>query len=105
MKSIKDRSKRQEKRLEEEFEGKRTPASGALYGSPGDVMTKKLFIEAKTTKARQHTLKLDTLEKMEQQSFGSRKTPIMIVSFETARRDFVILSKEDFQLLTREEIT
>lgn len=100
--SNRKRSQKQEKRIGKELSGKLQPGSGSTAAYKGDIISAlgdRYFIEAKLTNARQVTLKLDTIEKMERDAQGTRNTPIMIVTFEQAHRDFVIIAKEDFQLL------
>jgi hypothetical protein len=96
------RSIHQEKRLASELGGRTQPGSGAMWHMKGDVITDRLFVEAKLTDKKQYTLKLETLEKVAAQAPISGKIPTMIVTFELARRDFAIIPKEDLMLLLEE---
>lgn len=102
MKTGKERSKKQEKRLAKEFKGRVTPASGARH-IKGDVLGEQFFIEAKTTSKKQYTLKKETLDKLEREAVTSRKIPALIIQFEMDRREFAIISKEDLQALAEKE--
>lgn len=102
-KSSKQRSKEQERRLAKKFGGEVQPGSGAPVNRKGDIVTDTYLMEAKTTSARQVTLRLDVLEKIEGEAFQARKNPALVITFEPARRDFVVLSMEDFQALMEKE--
>lgn len=97
--SNRKRSQRQENRLRKELGGRLQPGSGSVAAYKGDILGAldgRVMVEAKTTAARQYTMKLDTLEKMERDAQGTRCSPALVLTFESAKRDFVVMSKEDF---------
>jgi len=87
-------SEKQEHRIAKEFGGRKTANSGATYGQ-NDVKTPLFDIEAKTTKSNQFILRLADIHTMERKS-DKDKTPLFIIEFENAGREFVLLDKQDF---------
>lgn len=97
--SNRKKSQRQEKRLAGELGGRVQPGSGSVAAYKGDItgaLDGRVMVEAKTTSARQFVMKLDTLEKMERDAQGTGCSPALVLTFESAKRDFVLMSKEDF---------
>ncbi len=79
------RSIQQETRIAVQIGGRRVPGSGALPGSPGDVVQRpemdgqSLLIEAKFTDAAQYTLKAETWRKVQGEAILARRIPVMQV--------------------------
>ena len=70
-----------ETRLAQELNARLRPASGAMAGAKGDMSTKHVLIEAKSTTARSMTLQHDWLAKIAGEARDAAKVPALIVSF------------------------
>ena len=92
--STRKRSDKQETRLAKSFGGRKTCNSGAKF-SENDVKTPKFSIEAKTTKKKQFTLKLEELKKMERKA-PFKKTPLFVLNFEETGDEYILLPISDF---------
>lgn len=92
-------SENQEKRLAKDFGGRKTVNSGATFGQ-NDVITKEFEIEAKTTKSKQFILKISDMAKMFKKC-SIDKIALFIVEFSEEKEEFVILRKDDFLSLTK----
>lgn len=94
----------QERRLAQEFGGRRTPASGAL-SIKGDVQTVDTLVEAKTTAKTQYTVRLKDLKKLEDQARGVGKRPLFVIELHNEAEvrlihsEWVLLPKHDYQEL------
>ena len=68
-------SKKQEKRVAKDLEGRRTPNSGATPWTKGDVVTKKFLVECKTSTSRKETVSISKkwLEKLPEETFADGK--------------------------------
>lgn len=108
MKTVKRRSQKQEKSVAKEFNAKVTVASGALWGSKGDVRNSRYLIECKTTEKDYYSLTAKVWEKIEQEAIRDHmRIPLMVIDLED--RDRVIVfrpqdfdSKIDTRCLQRE---
>jgi len=113
--TTKDKSTKQERRLAKETGGITTPGSGALW-MKGDVQTRGStdpfadlptgeVIEAKTTKHKQISLKLDWLTKVGREAAAVGKRPVLIIEFDneslrpTDSREYVVIPKGDYDVL------
>lgn len=74
--------------------GRRTPASGALWFQKGDVVTDSFLIEAKRTDKNSMSIRLDVWEKIRREALLSGRIPLLAV--EIRGREFVVLDLEDF---------
>ncbi|WUF86880.1 hypothetical protein OHV16_25980 [Streptomyces sp. NBC_00470] len=89
------RSKRQEQRLSEKFPGgKRNPGSGNGWIYKNDIRSDQYSIEAKTTQARQFTLKLADLLTAERHALQSGRD--MLFALEMGNRNWLIMAEELF---------
>lgn len=96
---------RHEKALARDLGGALTPASGAL-GMKGDVhggaieVGQRVMAEAKSTQARQITLKLDWLEKLLNESFEARMEPVLFLRLDSMSsanyQDWAVVPKDRY---------
>lgn len=92
------RSKSQEERAATDLGGKRTPASGAMWSSKGDVKARRFLVECKRTEAASYTLKLSELTKIHIEAMQAGKEPAMQVEFGKSR--FAVIPWNLFVALT-----
>lgn len=83
-----------EDKLHEEGK-KKTPMSGATWADKEDNQDEYLLIQAKATKFKSYTLKLDDLRSVVRNAAIKGKVGAMFLSF--AGNEFVILSRKDFE--------
>jgi hypothetical protein len=95
------RSRRQEKFLANKFRGQEQPASGAMWHAKGDVKTDRLLFEAKTTGMRSYSLSVETMDKIAREAIGTNRKPALHIRFERERRDFVVLTLDDYEELVQ----
>lgn len=84
----------QELATAEAFEGRTTPASGALWGSKGDVVTDAEMVENKRTDKNQIILKKSDLRKLWSEATASGKVPYMAIEIDGDR--YVLHAEGDF---------
>ena len=96
MKTIKRRSQKQEKSVAKDFNARVTVASGALWGSKGDVRNSKYLIECKTTEKDYYSLTATVWEKIEQKTIKNHmRIPLMVIDLEDRDR-VVVFRPKDF---------
>ena len=96
MKTIKRRSQKQEKSVAKDFNARVTVASGALWGSKGDVRNSKYLIECKTTEKDYYSLTATVWEKIEQEAIRDHmRIPLMVIDLEDRDR-VVVFRPKDF---------
>ena len=103
MKTVKRRSQKQEKSVAKEFNARVTVASGALWGSKGDVRSDKFLIECKTTEKDYYSLTSKVWEKIEQEAIRDHmRIPLMVIDLEDKYRVVVFRPKDfDTEIDTR----
>ena len=102
MKTTRDYSDKQEKELAKMFNGKPTVNSGGTKFGGGDVLTKDLFIEAKTTTTDRQSfpIKKEWLEKAREQAFEQHKNFwTLAFRFSPDGRDYYVVDKKCIDLL------
>jgi len=72
-----------ERHLQKQLGGKLTPGSRV-----GDLQYEDLLIEKKSTEKRSISLKQDYLEKIDRIAFENRRTPALVVEFETTKSNY-----------------
>lgn len=90
-----------EKRTGKAVGGKGTPGSGARWHSKGDVKTKKILFEVKSTDKSSMSVKRHWLDKIEQEAFASRRMPVLVLVFGDKR--YYVLREAEFQSKVQEE--
>jgi len=88
-----DSSKKQEKRIADDLEGRVQPASGSRWGYKRDVTTPEFFIEAKTSDASSVSIVEKDLRFLKQQAYQQGKIPVYIV--ELRGESVAVLPKEE----------
>lgn len=98
------RSRKQEERLEREFGGQRSAASGAFWSRKGDVRSDEYLIEAKTTLSKGYRLTLAALVENERHAVLDGRVPLFEIEFAGGARprSFVVMAREDFDALREE---
>lgn len=102
MKTTRDYSNKQEKELARMFKGKPTANSGGTKFGGGDVLTKDLFIEAKTTMIdrQSFSIKKEWLEKAREQAFEQHKNFwTLAFRFSPDGKDYYVVDKRCIDLL------
>jgi hypothetical protein len=99
-----NKSKRQEKEIAKEVNGRRRPFSGARLTLKGDVFSDRLLIECKRTEQKSLNVKVDWLDKIYNHANGVLKIPAVVIDFDCARvKRWVMLPWYDFLRLIEEE--
>lgn len=89
---VKKKSQLQEKRVAKEVSGKTVIASGALWGSKGDVRNDSFLIECKITGKKYYTLSFTTWEKIYKEAIrDSGRIPVMCIDLEDGKSKLAIL--------------
>ena len=91
-------STKQEKMVAKKLSGKTTINSGATLGQ-NDVITDNVEVECKTTSKDSFTVKYSDWEKLRHKC-GADKMPIMVFELQKQKKNFVLLSLEDYEYLT-----
>ena len=96
MKTVKRRSQKQEKGVAKDFNAKVTVASGALWGTKGDVRNDLFLIECKTTEKDFYSITTKVWEKIEEEALkdGMRR-PLLIVDLRDTDR-YVVFNPNQF---------
>lgn len=94
MKTVKKRSQKQEKSVAKDFDAKVVVASGALWGSKGDVRSDKCLIECKTTEKPYYSVTAKVWEKIEREALkDGMRIPLLIIDLEDKDRVVVFNPK------------
>lgn len=89
-------SKNQESRVAKEVLGKVTPASGALWGSKGDVRNDLFLIECKTTKKDFYSLTFTVWDKIYVEAIkDGLRIPVMCIDLNNGSKRFAVLCTKD----------
>ena len=79
--TTRDASKKQEKRIAKELDGKTQAGSGSVWGYRRDVVTPELLIEAKTTTTGKYALSIKDLKHLKFQAYSEGKIPAYVIEF------------------------
>jgi hypothetical protein len=94
---VKKKSQNQEKRCAKKLSGKTVVASGALWGSKGDVRTDEFLIECKTTDKKSYSLKKEIWEKIEKEALhDGMRIPMMNIELDGGKVSLAVLNMTDF---------
>lgn len=85
------------------FKGKRTPRSGGFWAFPGDVRSDKFLIDSKVTEQKSYSINKNIWEKVEHEALKSGKIPILSVSIINDGIELVVLDRNDFVELLKNE--
>lgn len=93
---LKKMSQKQEKSVAEEFNAKTVVASGAKWGSKGDVRNDKYLIECKITQKPFYSLTKSTWEKIEKEAIkDGLRIPMMCVDVDNGVNQFIVMLYTD----------
>lgn len=86
----------------EDFNGKLQKASGRIWNKPGDVIADKFFIDSKYSKKSSYSISIKTWNKLcEEAAFEGIKIPLL--SCQIQNTELIVISKEDFLRLIKED--
>jgi len=88
--------KTQEQRLAKKLKGRVTPGSGStpVLKFKGDVVNELYVVEAKSTKDKSYSLKLEDLRKVVRYAFQQNKLPAFQIQFEDGKAGNILDIKE-----------
>lgn len=96
--NVKKKSKLQEKQVAKDLDAKTVIASGALWGSKGDVRHDEFLVECKTTDKSFYSLTMKVWEKIEKEAIkDSIRTPLMCVDVNGGKDRFAVFLEKDFR--------
>ena len=91
--SYKKKSQKQEDRVAKEIGGRRVIASGALWGSKGDVRNSDYLIECKTTSKSFYTLNRQVWDKIYKEAVrDGARIPVMCIELKDGKTKLAVLS-------------
>lgn len=90
------KSKNQENKVAKELSGRVTPASGALWGSKGDVKSDKFLVECKTTEKEFYTLTFNVWDKIYREAIKEGlRIPVMCIDIMNGKKRFAVMYTPD----------
>lgn len=90
---------KKERKDEEDFKGRRTPASGGKSGFKGDVKADDWLVECKHTTKKSFSITKDLWEKVYSEALLADRKPALSIEFSDGK-EIVTISKDDFMELT-----
>tara|TARA_B100000809_G_C15104250_1_gene518104 strand:+ start:268 stop:615 length:348 start_codon:yes stop_codon:yes gene_type:complete len=103
-KSVKKKSTADENRIAKEFGGHRQPASGAISGLKGDVITESFLIEHKFTEKGSFSITRGLLSKIVREAYGEGRVPLLCIKFDSTpaglENEWVLIPKGEFLEMT-----
>lgn len=84
--SVKAKANKTEKVLAKKLGGFRQPASGAIEGMKGDVVTKSYLYDSKETKHMSISLSYDMLQKLILEAYDADKDPVLVLTYNEVKR-------------------
>lgn len=95
--TTKYKSDLQEKQVSKDVEGVTVIASGALWGSKGDVRTDTMLIECKTTEKLEYRLTLKVWDKIRREAIkDGLRTPVMCVELDDGNTKLAVFEERAF---------
>lgn len=96
MDSRRRNSKDQESKVAKELSGRVTPASGALWGTKGDVRNDIYLVECKTTTKDFYSLTFTTWDKIYREAIkDGLRIPLMCIDLKNGRERYAVMSALD----------
>lgn len=96
VKTVKQRSQKQEKAVAKALEAKVVVASGAIWSAKGDCRSEKCLIECKTTKKDFYSVTSKVWEKIEEEAIRDNdRIPLLVVDLQDKER-FVVFKPSYF---------
>lgn len=94
---VRKKSIKQEKEVASSINGKTVVASGALWGSKGDVRSEEYLIECKTTQKSYYMLNKQTWSKIQKEALkDGMRIPVMCIYLEDGKHRLAIFNTKDF---------
>ena len=94
----KKKSQLQEKKVADEINADVVVASGALWGSKGDVRSDELLIECKTTDNSYYVFHFATWDKIRKEAIkDGLRIPVMSIDILGGKRRFAVFNSKDFE--------
>lgn len=94
----KKKSQLQEKSVAKDLNARTVVASGALWGSKGDVRADNLLVECKTTDKSFYSLTLTTWEKIEREAVrDGLRTPVMCIDIKGGKERYAVFLEKNFR--------
>ena len=95
---VKKKSQLQEKSVAKDLDAKTVIASGALWGSKGDVRHDDFLVECKTTEKKSYSLTMKVWEKIEKEAIkDGLRVPLMCVDTQNGEYRFAVFLEKDFR--------
>lgn len=90
------KSRKQEKRVAKEINGRTTPASGAIWSAKADVRNDLFLIECKTTEKNYYDLTFSVWDKIYREAIkDGMRIPVMCIDLNNGRTQLVVLRIDD----------
>ena len=95
---VKKKSQLQEKSVAKDLDAKTVIASGALWGSKGDVRHDEFLVECKTTEKPFYSVTMKVWEKIEKEAIrDGLRIPLMCVDINDGADRFAVFREKDFK--------
>lgn len=95
---VKKKSQLQEKSVAKDLDAKTVIASGALWGSKGDVRHDDFLVECKTTEKSYYSLTMKVWEKIEKEAIkDGLRIPLMCIDVNDGEDRFAVFLEKDFK--------
>lgn len=95
---VKKKSQLQEKSVAKDLDAKTVIASGALWGSKGDVRHDDFLVECKTTEKPFYSLTMKVWEKIEKEAIkDGLRVPLMCIDVNGGKDRFAVFLEKDFR--------
>lgn len=94
---VKKKSQKQEKSVAKDLNARTVVASGALWGSKGDVRHDNLLVECKTTDKSFYSLTMQVWEKIEKEAIrDGLRIPVMCIDLNGGKDRYAVFRDKDF---------
>ena len=95
---VKKKSQKQEKSVAKDLNARTVVASGALWGSKGDVRHDNLLVECKTTDKSFYSLTMQVWEKIEKEAIrDGLRIPVMCIDLNGGKDRYAVFRDKDFR--------
>ena len=95
---VKKKSQLQEKSVAKDLDAKTVIASGALWGSKGDVRHDDFLVECKTTEKSFYSVTMTVWEKIEKEAIkDGLRIPLMCIDLNDGKDRFAVFREKDFR--------
>lgn len=95
---VKKKSQLQERGVAKDLDAKTVIASGALWGSKGDVRAEDFLVECKTTEKSYYSLTLKVWDKIAKEAIkDGLRVPLMCVDLNDGKDRYAVFNEKDFR--------